>query len=74
LKTTLARNLKARVYGDHGTPVYSNTGSDEVVVDVIFADNTHAEIYYYNTFLSSCQELKNGETPLFSTPIRGPIF
>jgi hypothetical protein len=75
LKTALAKNnnqyrMEARLYGDYGTPDPSDmTGSDEVVINVLFMDGTKAELYYYISYLESCRELKPDDRLLFSTPI-----
>jgi hypothetical protein len=44
----------AGVWGDEGTP--TGLGADEVMIEVIFADGTRAELQYYNNTLVVCRE------------------
>ncbi len=60
--------LETRIYGDYGTPDLSNmTGSDEVIVRIIFQDGSKVELYFYISFLEECRPLTNKTIPFFST-------
>jgi hypothetical protein len=46
-----------RIYGNYGTPIFSNTGSDEVLLHVDFPDGSRVELYFYNAILSGCRKI-----------------
>lgn len=65
--------LETRTYGDYGTPDPSNmTGSNEVVVTIIFQDSSKVELYFYISFLEECRPLTKGAIPFFSTLSTAP--
>lgn len=45
------------VYGDWGTPIPSPTGSDEVLIDVLFPDGGRVTLQYYAGTLNMCHQL-----------------
>jgi hypothetical protein len=49
-----------RVFGDNGTPV-PGTGSDEVLLHVIFPDHSRVEMYFYNIFFINCKKIDDAK-------------
>ncbi len=50
----------AGVFGDHGTPI-AGTGTDAVLLHIIFPDHSRVELYFYGAILIDCKQIADTE-------------
>jgi hypothetical protein len=61
LREGMARNsnqyslVVAGIYGDNGTHIPGGTGSDQVVINVVFPDGSWVELNFYADTLNMCE-------------------